>query len=151
MAWETSPRAIRELFAYGLQRKAEIGEDKVFDYSIGNPSVPAPQKVADTIDELMKLPPVRAARVFAGRRRSPPCARPSPTASRAATASTRRPAHVYMTVGAAASIAISLGAITNPGDEVIVPTPVLPRVQGVDRNHGLLHCGSARAGSQLPA
>ena len=43
---------------YGLKRKAEIGEDKVFDYSIGNPSVPAPQKVADTIEELMKLPPV---------------------------------------------------------------------------------------------
>ena len=52
------PSAIRELFAYGLQRKAEIGEDKVFDYSIGNPSIPAPQKVADTIAELMKLPPV---------------------------------------------------------------------------------------------
>ena len=53
-----APSAIRELFAYGLKRKAEIGEDKVFDYSIGNPSVPAPQKVADTIEELMKLPPV---------------------------------------------------------------------------------------------
>ena len=52
------PSAIRELFAYGLKRKAEIGDDKVFDYSIGNPSVPAPQKVADTIEELMKLPPV---------------------------------------------------------------------------------------------
>ena len=53
-----APSAIRELFAYGLKRKAEIGEGKVFDYSIGNPSVPAPQKVADTIEELMKLPPV---------------------------------------------------------------------------------------------
>ena len=70
------PSAIRELFAYGLQRKAEIGEDKVFDYSIGNPSIPAPQKVADT---RIRRPPA-----------SPPCARPSPTASRAAPASTRR-------------------------------------------------------------
>ena len=41
-----APSAIRELFAYGLERKAEIGEDKVFDFSIGNPSVPAPDKVA---------------------------------------------------------------------------------------------------------
>ena len=37
--------SIRELFEYGKKRKAEIGEDKVFDFSIGNPSVPAPEKV----------------------------------------------------------------------------------------------------------
>lgn len=36
------PSAIRELFAYGMARKAEIGDENVFDYSIGNPSVPAP-------------------------------------------------------------------------------------------------------------
>ena len=46
------PSAIRELFAYGMARKAEIGEDKVFDFSIGNPSVPAPEKVAQTMHEL---------------------------------------------------------------------------------------------------
>ena len=37
-----APSEIRELFAYGMERKAQIGEDKVFDFSIGNPSVPAP-------------------------------------------------------------------------------------------------------------
>ena len=31
------PSSIRELFAYGLARKAEIGEDNVFDFSIGSP------------------------------------------------------------------------------------------------------------------
>ena len=36
------PSAIRELFAYGMARKAEIGAENVFDFSIGNPSVPAP-------------------------------------------------------------------------------------------------------------
>lgn len=36
----SEPSAIRELFAYGQARKAEIGEDNVFDFSIGNPSVP---------------------------------------------------------------------------------------------------------------
>ena len=33
---------IRELFEYGKRRKLEIGDDKVFDFSIGNPSVPSP-------------------------------------------------------------------------------------------------------------
>ena len=51
------PSAIRELFAYGMARKAEIGEDKVFDFSIGNPSVPAPEKVAQTMHELADWPP----------------------------------------------------------------------------------------------
>ena len=48
------PSAIRELFAYGLARKAEIGEDAVFDFSIGNPSVPAPAAVKEAILELME-------------------------------------------------------------------------------------------------
>ncbi len=46
--------SIRELFEYGKARKAEIGEENVFDFSLGNPSVPAPQKVNDTIAEILK-------------------------------------------------------------------------------------------------
>ena len=41
--------SIRELFAYGCARKAQIGADKVFDFSIGNPSVPAPDQVRQAI------------------------------------------------------------------------------------------------------
>ena len=40
---------IREIFSYGLERKAQIGADKVFDFSLGNPSVPAPASVAESI------------------------------------------------------------------------------------------------------
>ena len=40
---------IREIFEYAKARKAEIGADKVFDYSIGNPSVPAPDVVKETL------------------------------------------------------------------------------------------------------
>ena len=36
---------IRELFEFGLKRKAEVGAENVFDFSIGNPSVPAPERV----------------------------------------------------------------------------------------------------------
>ena len=52
------PSAIRELFAYGLARKAEIGAENVFDFSIGNPSVPAPALVRDTLLELLEGDPV---------------------------------------------------------------------------------------------
>ena len=41
----STPSMIRELFAYGLRRSAEVGPENVFDYSLGNPSIPAPQPV----------------------------------------------------------------------------------------------------------
>jgi aspartate aminotransferase len=44
---------IREIFEYSKIRASEIGADKVFDFSLGNPSVEPPKEVADTISELL--------------------------------------------------------------------------------------------------
>ena len=44
---------IREIFEYSKARAKEIGADKVFDFSLGNPSVPAPSEVNDAIRELL--------------------------------------------------------------------------------------------------
>ena len=118
----SAPNAIRSLFAYGIKRKAEIGEDKVFDYSIGNPSVPAPQQVTECIKRLMDEDPV-ALHSYT----------PSPGMLEARQAVANHiqrefgvaadPAQVYLTHGAAAALAICLSAVACPGDEVIVPTP----------------------------
>ena len=51
------PSAIRVLYAYGLKRKAEVGEENVYDYSIGNPSIPAPPAVRARIEQLLEEPP----------------------------------------------------------------------------------------------
>ena len=48
------PSAIRTLFEYGKVRKAEIGDDKVFDFSIGNPNAPAPSCVKEAIIDLLE-------------------------------------------------------------------------------------------------
>lgn len=48
-----APSIIRQLFAYGLQQAAKVGKENVFDYSIGNPSIPAPKKVGDTVKKLI--------------------------------------------------------------------------------------------------
>ena len=45
---------IRELFEFGKQRKAIVGEDKVFDFSIGNPSVPCPEKITECMIKLLQ-------------------------------------------------------------------------------------------------
>lgn len=119
------PSAIRELFAYGMKRKAEIGEENVFDYSIGNPSVPAPDLVRRTILELMDEDPV------ALHGYSPASGDPAVrkvVAEHIATkfGSPATPDLIYLTAGAAAGIAISIAAITEPGDEVIVISPYFP-------------------------
>ena len=44
---------IREIFEYSKTRAAEIGAENVYDFSLGNPSVPAPREVNDTIRELL--------------------------------------------------------------------------------------------------
>ena len=45
---------IREIFEYGKKRKAEIGEENVFDFSLGNPNVPAPAKVKEAVYDILE-------------------------------------------------------------------------------------------------
>ncbi|MBQ8579204.1 MAG: pyridoxal phosphate-dependent aminotransferase [Oscillospiraceae bacterium] len=44
---------IRDLFEYGLKRAAEVGAENVFDYSLGNPSIPAPPEVGRALQEVL--------------------------------------------------------------------------------------------------
>lgn len=48
---------IRELFEYGRKRAAEVGPENVFDFSLGNPSIPAPPQVEAAIREALSTMP----------------------------------------------------------------------------------------------
>lgn len=48
-----APSVIRELFAYGLKQSELVGSENVFDYSLGNPSIPAPSKVNQSIKDII--------------------------------------------------------------------------------------------------
>lgn len=50
----TAPSVIRELFAYGLEQAKKVGPENVYDYSLGNPSIPAPKKVNDSIEDAIE-------------------------------------------------------------------------------------------------
>lgn len=119
------PSAIRELFAYGMERKAQIGDENVFDFSIGNPSVPAPDKVADTIRALADEPPAQLhAYSAASGLESTKQAIVDNLNRRYRTAYT--PESLYITMGAAACLSACITAVVNPGDEVIVISPYFP-------------------------
>lgn len=117
---------IREIFEYAKKRRAEIGDDKVFDFSIGNPSIPAPQAVNEAIRRLVtEQDPV----ALHGYTSAPG---DLDVRGKIADQITRRfgmeasAATIYMTCGAAASLTISLHAIVNDGDEVVVLAPFFP-------------------------
>ncbi len=122
----TRRSAIRELFEYGKKRKAEIGDANVYDFSIGNPSVPAPAIVRETLVNLLeKTDPVAlhgytSAQGDAGVRRAI-----AEYLNRTYNAGAD-PDLLYLTVGAAASLTISLTALLNPGDEVVLLAPFFP-------------------------
>lgn len=120
-----APSAIRELFAYGMERKAQIGEDKVFDFSIGNPSVPAPDSVAETIRELADMAPAQLHAYSAAQGLE------STRAAIAENLNKRFGTHytadnLYLTIGAAACLSACFTALIKPGDEIIVIAPYFP-------------------------
>lgn len=129
------PSVIRELFAYGVARKAEIGADKVFDFSIGNPSVPAPASVGQALEELAQLPPaqVHAYTQSAG----DPAVREVVAENLNQRFGTNYAgANIYMTCGAAASLSISLKAVLEGEEEVIVVAPFFPEYRTWIETHG---------------
>lgn len=120
-----APSAIRELFAYGMERKDQIGEDKVFDFSIGNPSVPAPDSVAETIRELADMAPAQLHAYSAAQGLE------STRSAIAENLNKRFGTHytadnLYLTMGAAACLSACFTALIEPGDEIIVIAPYFP-------------------------
>ncbi len=117
---------IREIFEYGKRRKAEIGAENVFDYSLGNPSVPAPPVVNETIKRLcdtMVSTELHGYTSAIGDQN----VRQSIADYLNKTYGTAFSAkNFYMTAGAAASLSITLKALTEPGDEVILFAPFFP-------------------------
>lgn len=121
-----SPSVIRDLFEYGKKRKQEIGEDNVFDFSIGNPSVPPPQSVTDALINLLQTKEATKLHGYTSAV-GDKNVREKISEHLNKTYSAKTCADlIYLTAGAAASLTSSLNAILNPGDEVIVFAPYFP-------------------------
>lgn len=117
---------IREIFEYGNKRKAEIGAENVFDFSIGNPSVPAPKSVDNAIIDLVENFDSVALHGYTsaqgdGKVRETIAQYINNRFKTDITAD-----NIYMTCGAAASLTIVMNAIMQKDDECIVFTPYFP-------------------------
>lgn len=130
-----APSAIRTLFAYGAERKKVIGADKVFDYSIGNPSVPAPEEVGSALVEFGQADPV-AIHAYTQAAGDPDIRQRIADSLNRQHGTSYDASNLYLTCGAAAAISISLKAIIEPGDEIIVISPYFPEYRVWIETHG---------------
>ena len=113
-----SRSVIRELFEYGKQLKAQIGEDKVYDFTLGNPSVPCPKEVDEYASWLILNEPSTHAYTSAN----------GDLQTRKAIADYNESKYgfkldanlIYMTCGAAAALKIVLSSILSENDEEIL-------------------------------
>ena len=119
--------AIRELFAYGQAQATKVGKENVFDFSIGNPTVPAPSCIRESIEHILATRESAAIHGYT--------AAAGDLAVRKGLADYMNQTYdagvgadnFYMTCGAAASLTISLKAIVeDPDDEIIVVAPFFP-------------------------
>ncbi len=119
--------AIRELFEYGKKRAAEVGAENVYDFSLGNPTVPAPDCVNESVHELTHTLDSISLHGYTSAQ--------GDEATRQAIAdylnktykTNFNSANFYMTMGAAASLSICFKALTTSSEnEFITIAPFFP-------------------------
>ena len=117
---------IRELAEYGMARAAQIGRENVFDFSIGNPSVPAPAAVNEAIVDIVSMRPAAAVHSYTP-------AGGGADARRAVAADLNerfdcgaRPENLFFTCGAAPAVATALAALGVAEGECVIVAPFFP-------------------------
>lgn len=126
---------IRNMFEEGTRLKAEHGAQNVYDFSIGNPKLPPPEKfnevLKDTVDSSAPgdhgyMPNIGYPQV---------CAAVAEYLSKEQQVSITQK-EVLMTCGAAGGLNVIFKAILDPGDEVITPAPYFVEYNSYVDNHG---------------
>ncbi len=117
---------IRQLSEFATARGKEIGYENVFDYSLGNPSVPVPEKFTEVMIDLLKNKTSMELHGY-----SPSVGIPSVKEKIAKSLNERfgmdyTANHIFPTTGAAGAVAHAVRCVTNPGDEVLTFAPYFP-------------------------
>lgn len=117
---------IRQLSEFATARGKEIGYENVFDYSLGNPSVPVPQEFTDIMIKMLQEKNPMELHGY-----SQSLGIPSVREKVAASLNRRFQMnytgdHIFMTTGAAGAIAHALRCVSQPGDEILTFAPYFP-------------------------
>ena len=130
---------IRVLAEYATARGAEIGYENVFDYSLGNPSVPAPKEFTEAMIRLLTEEDPMTLHGYSQSQGIPAVRQKHADYLNKRFNMNYTAEHLFMTTGAAGAIAHAARAVTKPGDEVITIAPFFPEyVQYINRTGAVL-------------
>ena len=122
----TRRSCIRELFEYGNKRAAEIGRENVYDYSLGNPSVPTPQKVQVVLKDLVEKDDGKSLHGYTSANGCMPARKAVADDLNERYGTGIEPGDIFITCGAAPALTAALRAVSCPGSEVIALAPFFP-------------------------
>lgn len=117
---------IREMSEWAGKRGEEIGYGNVFDFSLGNPSVPTPQAFTDKMIELLRTRDVTELHGYSQSQGIPSVRAKLAEYLNKTFDMNYTAEHIFMTTGAAGAVAHAVRAVTRPGDEVITFAPYFP-------------------------
>ena len=126
LALGTSRSVIRELFEYGRKRAAIVGAENVFDFSLGNPSVPAPASVNEEAIRLLRESDPVTLHGYTSAAGDPAVKNTLAAALNRRFGMDYTGENLYCTVGAAAALCCCLRGLCCSEDEFIVFAPYFP-------------------------
>ena len=118
---------IRDLFEYGSQRAKLVGADHVYDYSLGNPSIPAPEEVGKAIIEIVEHESPVAVHGYTSAVGSEETRKAIADDLNQRFGTSYTPGELYITCGAAASlISVIKALLAQPDSEILTIAPFFP-------------------------
>ena len=122
----TRKSTIRTIFEFGRKRAAEVGEENIFDFSLGNPNVPTPQFIKDAIIEILNTMEPSAVHGYTIAPGNPQVRQTLAESINKRFGTNFAGKNLFLTAGAAAAITISFKALSEPDDEFIAFAPFFP-------------------------
>ncbi len=133
----TKRSCIRELFEYGRGRAAIVGDDKVYDYSLGNPSIPAPKEVDETIAQILRDTDSLKIHGYTSAVSDLETRQAIADDLNARFGTAVSPASLFITCGAAPGLCAVFSALSVPGGEVLAVAPFFPEYRPFTESAGL--------------
>ena len=122
----TKKSTIRTIFEFGRKRAAEVGEENIFDFSLGNPNVPTPDFVRDAAIEILQTYEPSAVHGYTVAPGNPNVRETLAKSINARFGTNFAGKNLFVTSGAAAAITICFKALAEAGDEFITFAPYFP-------------------------
>ena len=117
---------IRELFEYGLKQAQIVGRENVYDYSLGNPSIPAPPEVNEGFIRIIRETDSLAVHGYTPAPGAPDARRAVAEDLNARFGTSIRAENIYFTCGAAPALISVIRALAAPDAEIIALAPFFP-------------------------